>query len=1303
MLHNGETVTCTFNDKKLGTAPNLAVTKNNDANHDNTFSDVETVPANVTYPYVVTYQLVIVNNSATAGTITSISDDKTNVAVATSTKAPTCASLVGGTIGANATLTCYYDVTFANANTPQVINTATVAATNAFGTSTKSDTSTVNFTAQARSLAIVKTATPQTYNAVNQIISYSYLVTNNGNVTLAGPFTVNDDRAADESCPVTASLAPGASITCTASYQITQADLDAGSVTNIAFASGGGATSPTDTETVTAVVNKSLAIVKTATPGTYNAVNQTISYSYLVTNNGNVTLAGPFTVSDDKATDESCPATVSLAPGASITCTASYQITQADLDAGSVTNVAFASGGGATSPSDTETVTAVQNAALTLVKTATPASYDSVGNVIGYSYLVTNAGNVTLAGPFTVNDDKAADESCPATASLAPGASITCTATYTIGQADLDAGSVTNTATATNGAVTSNQDSETVHATQNLSLLLVKTATPGTYDSVNQVISYSYLVTNVGNVTLAGPFTVNDNKATVTCPADTSLAVGASITCTATYTIGQADLDAGLVTNTATATNGTVTSNEDTETVTAVQNAALTLVKTATPQTYNAVNQIISYSYLVTNAGNVTLAGPFTVSDDKATDESCPATVSLAPGASITCTATYTIGQADLDAGSVTNTATATNGTVTSNQDSETVTAVQAPALTLVKTATPGTYSAVGATISYSYKLTNSGNVTLAGPFTVSDNKATVTCPADTSLAVGASITCTASYVVTQADLDAGSVTNTATATNGTVVSNPDSETVTAVVNKSLAIVKTATPQTYDAVNQTISYSYLVTNAGNVTLSGPFTVDDDKATDESCPADTSLAPGASITCTASYKITQADLDAGSVTNVASASGGGATSPTDSETVTAVQAPALLLVKTATPGTYTKVGDVISYSYLVTNVGNVTLAGPFTVDDDKATVTCPTDTSLAVGASITCTASYVVTQADLDAGSVTNTATATNGTVVSNPDSETVTAVQAPALTLVKTATPQTYSAVGDVISYSYLVTNNGNVTLAGPFTVNDDKATDESCPATATLAPGASITCTASYQITQADLDAGSVTNVASASGGGATSPTDTETVTAVQAPALLLVKTATPQTYSAVGDVISYSYLVTNSGNVTLAGPFTVDDDKATVTCPTDTSLAVGASITCTATYTIGQADLDAGLGDEHGDGDQRHSDVEPGQRDGDGGGEQVAGDREDGDAADVRCGKSDHLYSYLVTNNGNVTLAGPFTVSDDKATDESCPADGEPGARRIDHLHCELQDHTSRPGCRLGDEHRVRHGWWGNLADRH
>ncbi len=90
------------------------------------------------------------------------------------------------------------------------------------------------------------------------------------------------------------------------------------------------------------------------------------------------------------------------------------------------------------------------------------------------------------------------------------------------------------------------------------------------------------------------------------------------------------------------------------------------------------------------------------------------------------------------------------------------------------------------------------------------------------------------------------------------------------------------------------------------------------------------------------------------------------------------------------------------------------------------------------------------------------------------------------------------------IGYSYLVTNSGNVSLAGPVTVADDKATDESCPDVSTvgngdgyLDPGESVTCTASYTITQADLNAGSVTNVATASADGTNSNPDEETVTA--------------------------------------------------------------------------------------------------------------------------------------------------------------------------------------------------------------
>ena len=72
------------------------------------------------------------------------------------------------------------------------------------------------------------------------------------------------------------------------------------------------------------------------------------------------------------------------------------------------------------------------------------------------------------------------------------------------------------------------------------------------------------------------------------------------------------------------------------------------------------------------------------------------------------------------------------------------------------------------------------------------------------------------------------------------------------------------------------------------------------------------------------------------------------------------------------------------------------------------------------------------------------------------------------------------------------------------------------------------------------------------------------------------LDKSASPATYDSVGDVISYSYLVTNTGNVRFAGPVTVADDKATVICPNvntvgnnDGFLDPAESVTCTALAT--------------------------------------------------------------------------------------------------------------------------------------
>ena len=101
-----------------------------------------------------------------------------------------------------------------------------------------------------------------------------------------------------------------------------------------------------------------------------------------------------------------------------------------------------------------------------------------------------------------------------------------------------------------------------------------------------------------------------------------------------------------------------------------------------------------------------------------------------------------------------------------------------------------------------------------------------------------------------------------------------------------------------------------------------------------------------------------------------------------------------------------------------------------------------------------------------------------------------------------------------------MVTNPGTAGIPDPITIADDIATNETCPSTTTIGngdgvldPGETLTCSATNSLSQPDIDAGSVTNVASASGTDPNgdpvdSPEDTETVDAEQNPALSLDKT---------------------------------------------------------------------------------------------------------------------------------------------------------------------------------------------------
>jgi hypothetical protein len=113
--------------------------------------------------------------------------------------------------------------------------------------------------------------------------------------------------------------------------------------------------------------------------------------------------------------------------------------------------------------------------------------------------------------------------------------------------------------------------------------------------------------------------------------------------------------------------------------------------------------------------------------------------------------------------------------------------------------------------------------------------------------------------------------------------------------------------------------------------------------------------------------------------------------------------------------------------------------------------------------MTCNGTYTTTEADVTAGSVINTATATGtpdaGTLPDATAQATITFVSSPGWTLTKAADPTTYSGSEQPIAYTYVLTNTGNVDI-NFIALNDDKAGAASCPSPS-LAIGDSMTCTA--------------------------------------------------------------------------------------------------------------------------------------------------------------------------------------------------------------------------------------------------
>ncbi len=1253
-LDSGETITCTFTNTKR--APNYTIVKT--ATVDDGGSSVDEAGD------VINYTIVVANTGNTSLTGVSVSDPRiTNLAGPVESANSDGVLEVGETWTYTGSYTVLQsDIDDNGGGDGDIDNTATVSSKEL---GDKSDSEAVGVT-QAPAYTIVKTATVDdggsSVDEADDIINYTIVVANTGNQSLTG-VSVSDPRLPGlagpvESVTTNGVLEVGETWTYTGSYTVLQSDIDDngggdGTIDNTATVSSKELGDKSDSEAVDVTQAPAYTIVKTADVSSVGAADNVINYTIVVANTGNQSLTG-VSVSDPRLPGlagpvESVTTNGVLEVGETWTYTGSYTVLQSDIDDngggdGTIDNTATVSSKELGDKSDSASVAIDGKPSYTIVKTAAladgGATANTAGDVINYTIVVANTGATNLTG-VSVSDPRLTDltgpvESANGDGVLEVGETWTYTGSYTVLQSDIDDngggdGDIDNTATVSSKELGNKSDSEAVGVTQAPAYTIVKTATVddggSSVDEADDIINYTIVVANTGNQSLTGVSVSDPRLPGLTGPVESVttngvLEVGETWTYTGSYTVLQSDIDDngggdGTIDNTATVTSTQIPAPRS-------SSAAVPLSrkpKLAVDKQYvsNAdedgsgtisLDDSLTYKIIATNTGNQTLTN-VTVSDNLTGDNtSCP---SVAPGATCELTVVYVVTQSDVDAGVINNVGTADSDQTDPVTDPETVSVPQDPKLAVDKQYVSNADEDGSGTISLddslTYKIiaTNTGNQTLTN-VTVSDNLTgdNTSC---LSVAPGATCELTVVYVVTQADVNAGVINNIGTADSNETTPVTDPETVTVPQDPSIAANKVLAGNADEdgsnsvSLGDTLSYTITATNNGNVTLTN-VTVDDDLTgtTNAFCAA--SLAPGQSCDVVVTYMVIQDDVDGGGIFNTGTVEGTTPSQQTvsdsDSEIVDILRSPSIDIIKSGTlnlggDGEVTA-GDIISYSFRVENTGNVTLYD-VRINDAKAGVTDCYIGTMVPGEvdDSTCTGSYAINTDDINSGSVLNTATvnafAPNESQVEDSDTHTEPLALNPSLVLEKTAAPTTYAGVGEVITYTYVVTNNGNVTISGPITVTDDIEGEVVCSASS-LAPNLSATCTLTHTITQLDIDNGSLTNVAFATGkapNGApvVSPEDQATVQAIQTPALAVDKQYVSNADEdgsgtiSLDDSLTYKIIATNTGNQTLTN-VTVSDNLTgdNTSCA---SVAPGATCELTVVYVVTQADVECGRHQQH------------------------------------------------------------------------------------------------------------------------
>ncbi|WP_066971599.1 beta strand repeat-containing protein, partial [Methanobrevibacter filiformis] len=437
-----------------------------------------------------------------------------------------------------------------------------------------------------------------------------------------------------------------------------------------------------------------------------------------------------------------------------------------------------------------------------------------------------------------------------------------------------------------------------------------------------------------------------------------------------------------------------------------------------------------------------------------------------------------------------------------------------------------------------------------------------------------------------------GTVINTASVTvdqNNTNVDNgSDNETINVSNNVNVSVVKVSNTTGSANIGDIITYTITVTNNGSGNASGVFVTDVlntsvlsfvgsngsyDDVTGVWSIGD--LGAGESV----ALSITVVIIGNGTVINTASVTvdqnNTNTNNGSDNETINVSNNVNVSVVKVSNTTGVANIGDIITYTIIVSNNGSGNATGVFVTDVLNASVLSFVGSngsydnvtgvwsigSLGAGESVALSITVVI----VGNGTVINTASVSvdqNNTNVDNgSDNETINVSNNINVSVVKVSNTTGSANIGDIITYTITVTNNGSGNATGVYVTDLLNASVLSFVGSngsydnvtgvwtvGSLGAGESV----ALSITVVIIGNGTVTNTASVTvdqnNTNTNNGSDNETINVSNNVNVGVVKVSNTTGVANIGDIITYTIIVSNNGSGNATGVFVTDLLNASV-----------------------------------------------------------------------------------------------------------------------------------------------------------